>query len=1136
MNACHSVFVLYLSKQSNDMASLDDFDQNRFDKSVLIVDDISVNLQLLSAIISAEGYAVILASSGMEAMQIVQSKTVSIILLDIRMPEMDGFEFCRLLKADPQIQDIPVIFISAFSDEQSIITGFQVGGVDFISKPFRKEEILARLRNHLHLADLRSQLLVQKIELENLNEKLQVRIDLGKQNEDLLEKQIVSLTKPVDSDKDVRFPDLFDMIEIQKLQDQFAQAFGVASIITYPNGSPITNPSNFCRLCKDIIRKTEKGKSNCIYSDSVLGIPNLNGPTIQTCLSGGLWDAGSSITMGGVHIANWLIGQVRDQAQNEEKIRLYAREIGANEEDAVQAFSEVTPMSEERFKLISEMLHTMTRQLSQLAYQNIQQARYIDDRKQALELLAQSEEQYRTTLFGIGEGVITVDRDCRVKLMNKVAEELTGWTQQEAVGLLLEEIFLIVNENTREKVDSPVRKVLSNGNIVGLANHTILVSKTGAEIPVADSAAPIRNGVGEMIGVVLVFRDQTVEWLADKALKESEDKFRNLADSSPAVIGIYQDDYWVYVNPSAERMSGFTLEELYKKKYWEIVAPEYRTLIQKNGQERLSGGGNQNSYEFKILNKDGAEKWAFLSGSSIIYKDRPAGIISIIDITEKKKAEKDALEERKLLRTLIDNLPDTIYVKDQYCRKIIANPADLYVIGCESESEVIGKTDLELFSDEIGLRGHLDDLRVIQRGEAVLNREEAFYNAEGKKRWLLTSKIPIFDNEGNSSGLVGIGRDITKIKNAEEQILKLSMSIEQSPSTIVITDLNGNIEYVNPKFTEVTGYSAEEAIGQNPRILSSGQMSVAVYQELWNTISSGGIWRGEFLNKKKNGELYWEWATMTSIKNEEDEIINYIAIKEDISARKQMEAELLVAKNKAEESDRLKSAFLANMSHEIRTPLNSIIGFSELLADSHFEIEEKDEFIEHIISNGNSLLNIISDIMDISKMESGMVRLRICKVPVNQIVNEIRKQYFVRFEEKGIDFQLEFDPEFDPVQIMADPERLNQIFNNLISNALKFTVKGFVRLRFSRAGNMLQFEVKDSGIGIPADFHDKIFDRFSQVESSNARRFGGNGLGLAITKNLIELMGGQIWLESEPGVGTSFYFTLPLNDRESIIA
>jgi len=986
------------------MVSLNDFDQRRNGINVLIVDDNSTNLQLLHAIVSTEGYCVILSSSGREALDIVRSKSISIILLDVRIPDMDGFELCKQLKADPQTQDIPIIFISAFNDEQSILTGFQLGGVDFISKPFRKEEVLARLKNHLRLEGMRIQLLCKKIELEDINEQLEAEIKQRKLKEELMGKQIVSLTQPANSDSDINFSDLFNLEEIQKLQDQFAKAMGVASIITNPDGSPITNPSNFCRLCNDIIRKTQKGLEHCIYSDSALGVPNADGPIIQPCLSGGLWDAGSSITIDGVHIANWVIGQVRDQTQDVEKIKLYAREIGADEKDTLEAFSEVTPMSEERFRLVAEMLHTVAQQMSQLAYQNIQQARNINDRKQT-----------------------------------------------------------------------------------------------------------------------------------EKALKESEDKFRNLTDSSPAVIGIYQNDYWVYVNPAAEKMLGFSLDELYQKKYWEIAAPECRDLVFKNGQERQSGSGNPRSYELKLLNKDGTERWAYLSGSSISYMGRPAGIISVIDITEKKKAEKQVLEERKLLRTLIDNLPDTIYVKDRYCRKVIANPADLKVIGLESEDEAIGKTDLELFSGEIGLRGHLDDLRVIQRGEAVLNHQEAFCDADGRKKWLLTSKIPIFDDNGNSSGLVGIGRDISEIKNAEEKIQKLSMSIEQSPSSIVITDVNGDIEYVNPKFTEITGYTAEEVMGQNPRILKSGHTPSEVYIQLWDTISSGEVWRGELLSRKKNGKYFWEWITMTSIKNEYDEIINYVAIKEDISVRKQMEADLIVAKNKAEESDRLKSAFLANMSHEIRTPLNSIIGFSELLADSHFEIAEKDEFIGHIISNGNSLLSIISDIMDISKMESGMVYIRTREVPVLKIVTDIGRNYRCRFEEKGIDFRIKYEMELEAVRIMADPERLNQIFNNLLSNALKFTNEGFVQLEYTQKGAMLQFEIKDTGIGIPADFHAKIFDRFSQVEASNSRQYGGNGLGLAITKNLVELMGGKIWLESEPKIGTSFFFTLPIKDKELTI-
>jgi signal transduction histidine kinase len=267
---------------------------------------------------------------------------------------------------------------------------------------------------------------------------------------------------------------------------------------------------------------------------------------------------------------------------------------------------------------------------------------------------------------------------------------------------------------------------------------------------------------------------------------------------------------------------------------------------------------------------------------------------------------------------------------------------------------------------------------------------------------------------------------------------------------------------------------------------------------------------------------------MTSIKNVNGTITNYIALKEDISLRKQMEADLIIAINKAEESDRLKSAFLANMSHEIRTPLNSIIGFSELLADTDFEPEQKKEFVQYIIDNGNNLLNIISDILDISKMESGQITIRESQINVNKFIRGIKDQFAIKLKDKNLEFRLDI-PKFDQeVFIVADVDRLRQVFNNLISNSLKFTSKGFIQISYHLNGEMVEFCVKDTGIGIPGEFHEKIFDRFRQVEASHTRKFGGNGLGLAITKNLIKLMGGNIWVDSVLGKGSWFYFTVPL--------
>ena len=216
-----------------------------------------------------------------------------------------------------------------------------------------------------------------------------------KRAEEALEKRILALTMPLDAAESIKFEDLYNLRDIQRLQDEFAAATGVASIITHTDGTPITKPSNFCRLCNDIIRKTEKGRINCYASDAVIGRVSDRGPIVQPCMSGGLWDAGAAISVGGKHIANWLIGQVRDDTQSEEKIRAYARQIGADEQAAAEAFHEVPAMSHEQFARVAQALYTLANQLSNAAYQNVQQARFISERKRAEEEKARIESQYR---------------------------------------------------------------------------------------------------------------------------------------------------------------------------------------------------------------------------------------------------------------------------------------------------------------------------------------------------------------------------------------------------------------------------------------------------------------------------------------------------------------------------------------------------------------------------------------------------------------------------------------------------------------------------------------------------------------------------------------------------------------------
>lgn len=616
---------------------------------------------------------------------------------------------------------------------------------------------------------------------------------------------------------------------------------------------------------------------------------------------------------------------------------------------------------------------------------------------------------------------------------------------------------------------------------------------------------------------------------AVETIKVNEAKYRYMFHNNPQPMWIYDVETLAFleVNQAAINHYGYSQSDLLSMNVLDI-RPEseisfFLDLL------KSSNSKSYQVYETKHKKKDNSIICVEVTSHNIIHNQRQARHVLINDITNRKNTEDKLNQERKLLRTLIDNLPVTIYVKDDECRKIIANKADMDIVGVKTEAEIIGKTDLDSYGNELGQRGYLDDKQVIKTGNAVLYREEDFVDFRGDQRWLLTSKIPLTDGNNKIIGLVGIGQDITLQKKAQEKILKLSKGIEQSSATILITDIKGNIEYVNPAFCETTGFSEEEALGQNPKLIKSGLMTPAYYHDLWETISSGNVWRGELHNKKRDGSLYWEWATITAIKNNKGIITNYIAIKEDITDRKKMQAELIKAKEKAEESDRLKSAFLANMSHEIRTPLNSIIGFSELLGDPDFDQSIKDEFIKTIIDNGNNLLVIISDIMDFSMLEARQMKIRIEAISIKKLLNDLLIDFYPKAHDKGIELRIDQSFNSNDLFIHSDLYRIRQIFNNLIGNAIKFTAVGYVEIGFITNDENVIFHVKDSGIGIDAAYHQSIFERFRQVDLAKTRKFGGNGLGLAISKNLTELLGGTIWVESEPDKFSNFFFTIPIN-------
>ncbi|HEX9016648.1 MAG TPA: response regulator [Chloroflexota bacterium] len=390
---------------------------------------------------------------------------------------------------------------------------------------------------------------------------------------------------------------------------------------------------------------------------------------------------------------------------------------------------------------------------------------------------------------------------------------------------------------------------------------------------------------------------------------------------------------------------------------------------------------------------------------------------------------------------------------------------------------------------------------------------------------------------------------LTMIRDREDQLRKLMRAVEQSPAMIIMTDTGGRIEYVNPKFTEVTGYSLEEAIGNTPNLLRSGKMPAEVYEEMWRTILAGNEWRGELHNRKKSGELYWELALISPIRDECGAVTHFISVKEDITDRKRVEQELVAAREEATRASAAKSEFLANMSHEIRTPLNAIIGMADLLWETNLSAEQR-EYVRVFRRAGSTLMNLINDILDLSKVESGHLALETADFDLRALLEKTCEVMAVPAHEKDVELVYYVRPEV-PSTLVGDPTRLRQVITNLIGNAIKFTEHGEVVVEVAldpsadssdaEGAQNLHFTVRDTGIGISSDRLSAIFERFAQAGPETTRNYGGTGLGLTISKQLVDLMGGRMWVESEVGYGSTFHFTArfgrqPLAERATPLA
>ncbi len=541
-------------------------------------------------------------------------------------------------------------------------------------------------------------------------------------------------------------------------------------------------------------------------------------------------------------------------------------------------------------------------------------------------------------------------------------------------------------------------------------------------------------------------------------------------------------------------------------------------------------------------------------------------------------------ESRQRLRLLLDHAPAALAMVDRDMRYLAVSQRwrDDYVLG---ERELVGHSHYEIFP-EIG-----DAWKMVHRrglaGETITCDEDRFERADGTVRWERWQVRPWHAADGTVGGIVIFSEDITQSKIAHGRLLealaeqqgarlaalslmedaqaarahseaaadalrKLSQAVEQSPESIAITDLSGRIEYVNTAFVRQTGYGRAELIGGNPRILQSGKTPEETYAALWASLKRGEIWRGEFVNRRRDGSEYIEFAIISPIRQPDGRVSHYVAVKEDITARRRLDAEieahrhhleelverrtaeLREARGRAEAASRSKSAFLANMSHEIRTPMNAILGLTHLLRRDAPSSLASDR-LGKIDGAARHLLAVINDILDLSKIEAGKCELEAHDFALEAVLDHVAHLIGGDAAAKGLSVRT--DGDHVPHWLRGDLTRLRQCLLNYAGNAVKFTQRGGIVLRarlIDSDGNrrLVRFEVEDSGIGIAASVLPRLFQSFEQADVSTTRQFGGTGLGLAITRRLARMMGGDAGAESTPGVGSRFWFSAWLEKGE----
>ncbi len=755
--------------------------------------------------------------------------------------------------------------------------------------------------------------------------------------------------------------------------------------------------------------------------------------------------------------------------------------------------------------------------------------RDITEQKRAENAVRESEEKLRSFMDSATEGFSILDSDLNFADCNEAGAHMLGLERADLIGKNITEVSPDVRQSGRY---AEYRKVIRTGKPFFVDDLTFHPKLGNARL--ALRAFRVGSGLG------IIITDITQRKRMEEALRESEEKHRTLVEKSLQGLVVVQDHRVVFANTAAAEITGYTVEELLSlapEQVKLIVHAEDRSAAWKRFQDRLSDKPVSPRHEYRFHRKDGSLRWIEIYGALVEYKGRPALQAAFIDITERKLAEQALRESEEKYSKLFHCSNDAIFIHDPEGNIIDVNQKVLDLFGY-SKSEITSLKIPELHPQEDLPKSRWASDTVSKDGIVSFEINFKKKNGEVFPAEVSSSLFEI----GGKKVIQGVARDVTERKRAEEK-LKSSEEmyrtlVKTSPDAVIVTDLEGKITYVSQRAVELHGYShPEELLGKSAFELIAPEDRERAGKKLEETLREEVVRDLEYTFLTKEGTRFVAELNAALIKDADGNPSAFIATTKDITERKRAEQVLKRAKEQAEEANRLKSEFLANMSHEIRTPMNAVIGMTDITLETQLTGEQRD-YLTTVKQSARALLELLNDILDLSKIEADKVEFETIDFDLRVAVEGVADTLARRASDKGLELACMIHHQV-PSLLRGDPGRLRQVLMNLVGNAIKFTEKGEVVIGVeleeeTEDAASLVFSVTDTGMGIPNGQLKKIFESFTQADGSTTRKYGGTGLGLSICRRLVELMGGRIGVESEPGQGSRFWFRVSIQKQKDL--